>query len=221
MYLDELVLSFREYADDLVDPYLWSSDLIESYAEQAEKEACERRPLLTSSTDTDMCQIAVTSGTAVYTKHIAVREVYYAKFTETVSENEYRLRITNLDELTFTDPDWQDSSDVPSWLILDDTEVQIVPPPTADGTLEISISHVPKIAMSVKRLPTIHEAHRYSLLYWMLHLGFDRRDADTFNANKAQDYAARFANYFGDPKGSNRVKSVRIVRDDRTPGGWI
>jgi hypothetical protein len=221
MTLDDIIESFREYADDLAAPYLWSDCVVEIYADQAEKEACERRPLLTSSTDTDMCQIAVTSGTDLYTKHAAVREVYYAKFTETTSGDEHKLRITNIDELTFTDPDWEDLETDPCYLILDDTTVQIVPSPTVDGTLEMSISYVPKIVMSTKGSPTIHDAHHYNLVYWMLHLGFEKRDADTFNANKALDYSNRFANYFGDPKGVNALKSVRTVRDDRSRGGWI
>jgi hypothetical protein len=222
METDDLVQSFREFTDDLVDnPYLWSTSVVESYADRAEVEACERRPLLTSSTDTTMCSIAVTSGTALYTKHIAVREVYYAKFVSTATAESYVLAITNIDELTFTDPDWAELDCDPKYLILDDTSVQLVPAPTEDGTLLISISHVPLIAMSTNGLPTINETHHYNLVYWMLHLAFEKRDADTFDAKKALDYYSRFASYFGQAKGVNAMKGVRTVRDDRSRGGWI
>lgn len=221
MTLSDLETSFREYSDDLQKPYLWSSSRVWSYADRAEIEACERRPLLTSSTDADLCNIAVTADTAIYTKHTAVREVYYAKFTETDTGDEYKLSITNIDELTFKDPDWQLNEDPPEYLILDDTSVQIVPTPTVAGTLEMSVSHIPKIKMSVSSSPSIHEAHHDNLVYWMLHLAFEKRDADTFNAKKALDYEGRFERYFGEAKGVNAVKSVRTVREDRSRGGWI
>lgn len=219
MTTDELVQSFREYADDLVEPYLWSEVLVESYADQAEIEACNRRPLLTSSTDTDLCVIEVATGTSKYTKHAAVREVYYAKFT--TSTDDFRLRITNIDELHFLEPDWENTLDVPKYLLLDDASVEIVPTPVEDGTLELSISHVPVINMSVSGTPSITDVHHYSLVYWMLHLGFEKRDADTFNAKKALDYYTRFANYFGESKSANAVKSVRNVRNERYQGSWI
>ena len=221
MTLDDLVESFREYADDLVEPYLWSTSLVESYADRAEVEACERRPLLTSSTDEDMCQIAVSADVGKYTKHVAVREVYYAKFTETASDEAHKLFITNIDELAFLEPTWEDLESEPKYLLLDDSSVQIIPTPTVDGLLEMSISHVPKTLASVTYNFSIHSAHHYNLVYWMLHLAFEKRDADTFNAKKALDYETRFANYFGESKGVNTLKTVRSVRDDRNRGGWI
>jgi len=221
MVPNDLIQSFREFADDLKEPFLWPDDLVESYLARAEIEACERKPLLTSSIDTDMCQVAVTADTALYAKHIAVREIYYAKFTETTSGDTHKLAITNIDELYFKDPDWEDLEGSPVYLILDDTNIQFVPTPVVDGSLELSISHVPKVEMATSLALSIDRAHQYNLVYWMLHLGFERRDADTFNANKALDYAGRFTNYFGDPKGVNAIKSVRGVRNDRSRGGWI
>lgn len=227
MLLADLVQSFRDYSDDLQDnPYLWSDALIESYADQAESEACGRRPLLTSSTDADMCVIAVTSGTSLYTKHAAVREVYYAKFTSTATSDSYHLRITNVDELNVIDEDWETTESDPKYLILDDKSVQIVPEPTEDGSLELSISHAPKVKMSEKVAPAtlgpdISEVYHYSLVYWMLHLGFMKQDADTFNVKKSLDFETRFANYFGELKGVNALKGVRDVRNERVGGGWI
>lgn len=221
MTLDDLVESFREFADDLVEPYLWSASLVESYADRAEAEACERRPLLTSSTDKDMCQIAVSADVGKYTKHAAVREVYYAKFTDAISGDVHKLFITNIDELTFLEPSWEDLDSEPTYLLLDDSSVQIIPTPTVEGLLEMSISHIPKTLSSVTYNLAIHSAHHYSLVYWMLHLAFEKSDADTLNVKKALDYEARFANYFGEPKGAYALKTVRTVRNDRSRGGWI
>ena len=219
MTTDDLIQSFRDYADDLSDPPLWSDVLVNSYADQAEIEACNRRPLLTSSTDTALCVIDVVTGTSKYVKHVAVREVYYAKLTTPTEV--FRLRITNIDELNFLEPNWEDLLDVPKYLLLDDSTVEIVPTPTENGVLEISVSHVPIINMSVSGNPTINEAHHYNLVYWMLHLGYEKHDADTFNAKKSLDYYTRFANYFGEPKNTNALKSVRNVRNDRYQGSWI
>lgn len=219
MTTDEIVQNFREYADDLVEPYLWSSDLVESYASQAETEACNRRPLLTSSTDSDMCVIDVTAGTAKYQTHVAVREIYFAKLT--TSSDVYKLRITNIDELHFLEPNWEDTLSEPKYLVLTDSAVEIIPTPTDDGQLEISISHVPVISMADSGSPSIHGAHHYDLVYWMLHLGYGKRDADTFNAKKSLDYYVRFTNVFGEPKNANALKGVRNVRNDRYRGSWI
>lgn len=224
MLLADLIDDFRDYTRDINEPYLWPDTLVKKYADRAEIEACERRPLLTSSTDADMCVIDVTADTALYTKHKAVREVYYAKF-ETATD-QYNLRIVNIDELNFIDPDWDMLESYPRYLLLTDTEVQLVPVPTEDGTLTLSISHIPKTLMSAKEAPevlgpTIDEAHHYNLLYWMLHLGYMRRDTDTFDPKKALDYEQMFIAYFGDRKGVNSLKSVRTVRNDRTESTWI
>lgn len=219
MTLDDLIQDFRDTSDDLKEPYLWSDELIISYADKAENEACSRRPLLTSSSDIDLCKIPIVADTSIYKKHMAIREVYYAKLT--TNSGSYALSITNIDELTFMYPDWDRIESYPRFLILTDNQLQIVPMPIEDGVLELSISHVPKESMYDRGEPEINEAHHYGLVYWMLHLGYSKRDADTFNPKKAIDYAQLFANIFGDMKNANSVMSVRTVRDDRSRGGWV
>lgn len=219
MTLDDLVQSFREYTDNLIEPFLWTTEVVESYAVQAEIEACERRPLLTSSTDVDLCQTTVVSGTSLYTKPSDVREVYYAIVT--LDQTVYHLQITNIDELSFMNPDWASVEGEPKYLLLTDNSFQIVPTPEEDGLLEISVSHIPKEPVSDTGEFTINEAHHYNLVYWMLHLAFEKRDADTFNAKRSLDYAQRFANIFGDKKSVNDLMGVRTVRANRGRGGWV
>lgn len=219
MTLSDLVQSFNDFADNNANPPLWSDALIESYADQAENEACIRRPLLTTSTDVDMCDIDIVSGTSVYTKHKSVCEVYYAKLTN--STDSYSLRITNIDELNFLETDIENMSDEPKYLLLTDSSVEVVPTPIEDGILEMSISHIPVIPMSESDNPTIHENHHYNLVYWMLHLGYEKQDADTFNAKKSLDYYTRFNNIFGEPRNVNQAKGVRNVRNYRYRGDYI
>lgn len=219
MTLDDLVQDFRDSTDDLVEPYLWSAELVESYADRAEKEACCRRPLLTSSSDDDMCKIQILESVDTYTRHPSIREVYYAKLTN--STNIFKLYITNIDELAIVCPDWESLTTDPRYLLLTDGLLQVVPKPSESGILELSVSHVPKEPNYITGELSISEAHHSSLVYWMLHLAYEKKDADTFNVKKSLDYAQQFANVFGDQKGANAAMSVRTVRSDRDRGGWI
>jgi len=220
MELTELEQAFRDLTSDLVEPYLWSSDLVASYADQAEQEACSRRPLLTTSTDSTLCNITIVSGTSNYSRHQAILQVYSARLT--IGTDIYNLFITNENEINFIDPDWfLLEAGTPEYLILTDTGFKLVPTPNANGTLNLSISHIPIYRISETGELSISEAHQYNLLYWMLHLAYSKMDADTFNADLSALNAMKFANHFGDPRDANIVKSVRTVRDTRAQGGWI
>lgn len=220
MTLEDLVTAFRTLADDTVETYLWSTELVEGYADQAEIEACTRKPFLFSTTDPDLCEIDITGGTATYDRNPVIRRVFYARFVQDGFSN--KLVIRTRDEMTEIAPDWVDSVGVPKYLIIEDSHFTLSPAPEDDGVLKLELSHIPVKTMSARGLPTITAAHHYNLVYWMLYLAYSKRDADTFNPKKALDYAQMFADYFGDAPSAQHATDTRNVRPDRPViGGWI
>lgn len=238
MTLADIIIHFRELADDTVsDSYQWSTSIVTKYAVLAEAEACSRRPLLTSSTNTTICSIAITDASAIYAKHITVRQVYKAELISTADATDIiDLYITNVDELHTIEPDWRSLDGPPQYLILDDSNVELVPPPEEDGTLWLNVSHIPLVDMDdtgvaydagppevveVLAAPTIDVAHHFMLIFYMLYLAYTRNDADTEDKARSLDYEAIFTAYFGSRPDALATKSIRQVRSDRQPSGWI
>lgn len=216
----DLITYFRELARDTVDgPYLWSSTLVTGYSELAEAEACSRKPLLTSNSNTTLCQIDVTADTATYAKHTAVRMVYSAHLESTTdSTDRLELYILDKDELLYEEPNWETLTGDPKYLLLQDASVVIIPTPTVDKTLMLDISYVP---LTAEASFTIDSAHHYMLVFYMLYLAYSKSDADTKNPKRAAEYEAVFDSYFGPRLDANAIKSVRQVRPDRAESRWI
>lgn len=217
MTLDDIIFHFRSLVGDESEPYLWSEDLVESYVDMAEEEACSRKPLLTSSSIADLCVIAITAGTAVYPRHTNSRQIYTARLANGTAD----LRLTDPTELNYLEPNWKSIEGEPRYLIVEDSTFEIVPAPTEDTTLTMRVSYTPLTKASASGTFTIDASHHYMLVFYMMFLAYSRRDADTENPAKALEFEAIFAAYFGSKPNAYAAKSVRQVRETSRPNGWL
>jgi len=219
MTLDDIVYNFRVLAGDLVEPYLWDSTLVQSYAESAENEACSRKALLTSESIDELCKISIVSGTSVYPKHTKVRQIFSAILTQ--DDETIELHLTDPTELNYISPGWRYTKGPPKYLIINDSTVQMVPPPEKDGVLTLYVSHIPVTSIIDNAEPTIDEINHYPMIYYMLYLAYNKRDADTENPAKALEFESLFASHFGPKQELNTIKSIRQVREANRTSGWI
>lgn len=220
MTLEDLIIHYRELTDDLKTPLLWSTEILEKYAELAEIEACNRKPLLTSSTEAEICSLSVVADTDTYTKHTKVRRIFSAKLINTADPTKIDyLYITDEDELDLHEPGWRTLEGDPTFLVNKDNSVQIVPPPTEDATLWLEVSHIP---LDTFNEFTIDSAHHFYLVYYMMYLGYTKSDSDTKSPTKALEYEAIFTQFFGPRPDAYKLKSVRQVHTDRyKASGWF
>lgn len=88
MTLEELVAAARLKLDDAVLPYLWTTDELVNYANEAEREACRRANLIVDRTTAAYCRIAVVAGKYLYTlpnKILQVRSTYLGPYISGVT----------------------------------------------------------------------------------------------------------------------------------------
>jgi len=232
MNIVELEAQFRSDTGDDTVPYLWSSAVVLGLHNEAENEACRRKDLIFDNSTTAVCQISVTSSTAIYSLHAKVKKVTWASLTDT-DGIKTTLAVMTRDALEERYPGWRDSTDIPYALIVDDNKVQIVPAPAASYTLNFEVYRLPLVAMFLPEAPVptpppdplvvspeIAEPHHFYLGYWAKHLAYSRRDRDEYDAAEAVKNEARFSRYFGPRATVDMGRSLR-VNTPRCNKVWI
>lgn len=196
MNLRQLIDLFRAKTDDREVPYLWSDDEIVEYANAAVEEAARRAGLLVDSTSA-VTEIDLPAGESVVTLDPSVIFVRRATLKSTGRPLLPRVSRT-MDELC---PNWEVRmpSDpeifVPDW---ETGKLFIVPPAAITDTLKLTVVRTPVREMEADDdEPEINRRYHRGLLNGMLHHGYLKPDADTFNAKAAADHEALFTIEFG------------------------
>jgi hypothetical protein len=213
--LDDLIADYRFLSGDKrqgdAPPFAEDAELARLFHE-AEEEAAIRGRLIHESQDEDICQIAVTSGTAVYSLHESLYEISYAAFVPAGGErclvslvtSEYLdgrledapipLDVDDYDGWAVRD-DWRDATGTPAFAIQTDRSLRLVPTPNADGTLYLEGYRIPTGRPGTD--PEISSAHHRQLTQWVLFRVFSVPDAQWFDPNRASIAYGMFEQYFG------------------------
>jgi len=217
MDLDALVAQFRFESKDDTAFYRSSDELVISLFNDAEDEACRRKPYLYDTTTAACCAVAVTAGEGTYDLSSLVVGVHKARL-EDVDGNITYLEILSRDELDRIDPDWRESADDPSFLIIDGPTMQITPVPQGAYTLMLEVQRTPLEPMaSGTDSPEIATGHHRFLVLWVHHRVLSRPDPDYGNFELSELYMKRFENYFGKEQSADQVMLRRrdmLIRND-------
>lgn len=143
----EFLTAFRNAADDHAKPPLWSDALVLFYGSEGEVEAARRTRSLIDSDTAAVCEIAVTTGTAVYTldpRVIAIRRVKLESQARALP----KLHRADLEHYR---PEWEsdDNDDPVVWVPWDTQKLRLVPPPDADDTAHLTVVREPLSAISI------------------------------------------------------------------------
>ena len=110
MKLSDLIRICRSEGGDLSVPPLWARDDLVGYANEAEREACRRALLLTDSSTSDLCALAVVAGDPVISLPAKIIDVMRARLE---SQKGIMLGIATVAELDASDPGWEDQTGTP------------------------------------------------------------------------------------------------------------
>jgi hypothetical protein len=197
----QLFAAFRLRVDDNVAPYLWGDPELQEFLDDAHNEAAERALLLRDSTTAAICQVAITAGTHSYTLDPRILKVRRAK----LDGERKPLRLATVEGLDRDWPGWdeEEDADTPKVLAIDPEGAgwrsRLVRTPAADGVLRLEVCRLPLTSISTDAAtPEIPERQHVKLLDWMEHRAYSKKDADTFDAEKAAKGEAAFTAVFGE-----------------------
>lgn len=196
MTLSELIKIARRRSDDLVEAYKISKAEYYDFANEAVEEACRRSRLIVDSTTAEICQVALTSGTATYAldaRVMFVRRVSLSGVVPALSPVSYKT----LDKCA---PDWQTETGQPRGWIKDfDTGMlRPYPTPDADYTANLMVVRLPlEVMQDGDAVPEIHARFHRQLVEWMLYRAYSKEDSEIYSPNQAEKCLAAFEREFG------------------------
>ena len=197
MNLEEAIAQFRVDADDLVEAYLASDVQVTAWLAEAQEEAAIRANLLFESSNTSICDIAVTAGTMGYSLSQSVAFITYADFTPTGSTTTTVLSLKDRLAMDRDYPGWRQLTEEPKYLVVDQTSVQLGCKPVADGTLHIECYRLPITTLADTEEFEIGSQHHRHLIQWALHKHYSRPDAEIHDPQRADKALAEFTRVFG------------------------
>lgn len=195
--LKELIARFRSDAKDKVEPYLWETDDVKRWLNEAEAEAALRRKLLHESEDQTICTIDLVAGQKTYQLSPLLFEISWIQRHED-GARPVPLKQVTTDWLDSHVRDWRHCREVLPYVIQTDTGLRLVSAPTTTGKLLLEGYRFPKKQLAADDdTPEIHMGHHEKLVLWALHRAFAQPDADGFDPNRSKLAEQEFTSYFG------------------------
>jgi hypothetical protein len=221
MNVGQLEAEFRERADDLVEPYLWSPADFLRWLNQAQDEACIRQKLIFESVRPEICKIAVSEqGGSIYNISDRIAVIEYAYLVD-ASNCRHKLTLTDTDELDRVRPNWRECTDRPEFLIHRDNTVQFGGLIRERYTLKLEVYRLPTNCLKEERdTPEINQVHHIHLIDWVLHKAYSKPDSETLNPGKSQKAEADFTDYFGVRPDANMRKRENANTPHRNKAYW-
>lgn len=198
MHREALRRRVRLLAQDTTLPYLWQDEDIDDWLNEAQQEAAIRARLLraTPASHPALCEYTLAAGETAIT---VPDQLYEISHQEWAAGSERRpLKLVSREWMDTTMPGWRamPAAD-PDYLVQDRQQLEVVPPPIADGSVRIEGYRLPEPMQANNDEPRIPLAHHIHLVQWALHVGYLMPDADMFNPGKSQAAEAEFTRYFG------------------------
>lgn len=212
MTLAELRTQLRNRLDDLSGKLLWSDAELNGYINEAYFEAVERSQMLSDSMDlalvANRAGYIVTGALRIDAVHVQGQARPLAKRSGFDLDREY--------------PSWRvrDAGTPESFIPVDD-RLTIWPAPAIAGVARIEFRRMPLALLeSDGDEPEIPARYHLRMLDWALHLSYDKRDADGNDPARAQLYANRFTESFGERLTAKQQTARSDGRKHVTRSSW-
>lgn len=198
MELSELIVAFREDADDEHGFKLYPDAQLARWATEAEQEAALRARLLYDDSS-DLTTLAVAADGAVVTLDPAVFAIDRATYTPSTGGRPRELELVGLDVIR-DHFDWETRSATRPYYMAhyERSRLRLWPNPAVAGTLQLGVYRLPLAALEdLDDEPEIPPEHHRGLVDWMLHRGFNKKDSEQYDPQRAAAALARFEAAFG------------------------
>lgn len=187
--LGELVTRWRKILDDDTEPYLWSNDELTNNVNFVINQLCFEIGLIEDSTTSSICEVTVTTPTAIYSVSDRITYISRAKLDSQTQP----IPIRTVPWMDVNISDWENAdADEPQYLLTEGigtNKVRIYPPPDANDTLYLTVWRLPLADLDyttdVNNSPEIHTKYHQYLdngVYWQ---AYGKQDADTYDPEKA------------------------------------
>lgn len=201
MNLGALILSFRVDANDKVEPYFHSDDVLKIWFNEAVEEACIRGRLIREWLNLDVCEYDVGIGQTQCQLHESLYEISSARLQDPNTHQTSDLILVStemLDRIYNGANDWRTMEGEPKYLIQGDTDIRISPVPTQPFKIRLEGYRLPLVDMIENTdSPELNRGHHRHLVNWVLHRAFSVPDEEFVDGDKAAMALERFEQYFG------------------------
>jgi hypothetical protein len=233
--LGELLAEWRRRIDDTVPPYLWSNEEGIAWANQAQREACERALLLEDVSTPAVCNINGQALVGTYPLDHRIIQIKACKWNHLFMTPKSREELNDgqnnrvyrgygwygwygaLGEFDWNGPtDWSLLTGQPQFFI-DPQEryLTLVRIPVTAAPINLEVYRYPLDEMEdLEDEPEIAHRHHFHLIPWMEKLAFDKRDTETFDPKLRDEKEAEFIGLFGIRPDANVRRQQRARRQN-------
>ena len=198
----EIIRQARLELDDTTPDYLWSDAELLGYLNEAEEEASRRARLLIDATTPEICTVTLVSGQSEYEldgRVIGIRSAQPSWRTRP-------LHGVTVAELDMNSPGWRGRRGLPEVIVLDyqTGSLTVCPTPNDEDSglaINLRVTRLPMRPMvGDDDVPEIKQSYHRSLIHWIKHKAYLKKDADTLDKSASADALALFVQEFGDKK---------------------
>lgn len=180
--------------DDVEEDYLWSDTLLYRYIDLAQMEFAKQTEYFKDSFTDSVIEVDVSANESTVELSASIIRIEKAYLR---SEN-IELSIVNENEVAqeYDGEVWKTATGTPEFFVLDadSTYGRLVPIPTANDTIDLSVIRYPlrEVSASYDTLEIKDRRHQYMLLDWVKHLAYNVNDADVNNPELSDKHKAAF-----------------------------
>lgn len=223
MTRDDLIRAFRVLAGDTVSkPYLFKTEYVEDWLDEAQMEAAIRGRLLREDSWAAVAEVALEPGRRAYKLHPLVYELISIRLAPASGDRPRQMTLHSREWMDENRGDWRywaDTVNVPATTVIqDDTTIRIAGYIEDGDQLLLECYRMPRPMSETQGKPEIHEMHHLKLVQWALHRAFSIPDADTSDANRSEKAEREFTRYFGPRPSSDARRRTRVDVPHRTTG---
>lgn len=213
MTSNELLSTFRREMRDTVEPYLWASEDVYRYIDDAQKMFCRLTDGISDATTPEVVDIAVAIGDTWLDLHPSILKIRSAHR----ASDGRPVTVLNYEDLPTLGLRFDGTSGDLCTVIagMEEDKLRLTKLAIAADTLRLLVFRLPIVDIDgADQELEIPSQHHYHLLEWVKSLALLKQDAETFDKAKSEEHEGRFRAYCARAKQEQQMKrhKVRVVR---------
>lgn len=203
MNLGQLIEQYRSDTSDTAKPYLWSDEECVRYANQAYIQFVRLTGGVADVSTSDVCEVPYSVGDQFVDLHKSILRIMRASVASDGRKLDVK-NITDMDEVMGEADYGQtttislDTTGLVKYVVIGEQrhKARLVYVPDAADTLKLHVYRLPlnTLVNDSDEMTDVDEHHHDKLSLWMQHLGYNKHDADAFDARlsalRAQEFEA-------------------------------